>query len=187
MNRRLSFALNLTRTYASKYPRPKPGSAERPPYRAPDPLVNNPKAAVTSLPDEDLTFIHRPPPTAPSPFSFTTNPVSPLLRPPPPKEVVALPPLFRQHDKESLPRVSDKDMARIRHLRWKNPAKYTPRVLARQFNCTPSFVTAIAALKKSLRKERVKAFVAHIEATKSEWTDRKATQKAIVAKRRQFW
>ncbi|PBK82192.1 hypothetical protein ARMGADRAFT_1019779 [Armillaria gallica] len=67
-------ALSFTRSYATRYPRPKTGTSERPPYRTPDPLVNNPSTAVTTLPDEELTFIHRPPPTSPAPFILTTSP-----------------------------------------------------------------------------------------------------------------
>lgn len=78
---RLAFRPTLLRS-APKYLRPRPGTAERPPYRAPDPLVNNPKATVTKLGgEEELTFIHRPPASAPSPYSLSVAPASPLLRP----------------------------------------------------------------------------------------------------------
>src|SRR5258705_2524283 len=78
---RFAFRPSLLRS-APKYPRPRPGTAEKPPYRAPDPLVNNPKATVTKLGgEEELTFIHRPPASAPSPYSLSIAPASPLLRP----------------------------------------------------------------------------------------------------------
>src|SRR5262245_7455973 len=75
----------LNRTYKNRH-------AERPPYRAPDPLVHNPDAKVTML-EQDLTFIHRPPPTALTPFSLTTAPASPLLRRP--AKETPLPPVLR--------------------------------------------------------------------------------------------
>ncbi|KAJ2978638.1 hypothetical protein NUW54_g11257 [Trametes sanguinea] len=67
----LSLRLPFSRSYATRLP-------ERPPYRAPDPLRNNPHATYQELADKNLTFIHRPPPTAPSPLSYTTSPASPL-------------------------------------------------------------------------------------------------------------
>ncbi|KAI3607930.1 cytochrome p 450 [Moniliophthora roreri] len=151
-----SLSVPFARYYPGKYPRPKPGTSERPPYRAPDPLINHPTATVTSLPEDDLTFIHRPPPTAPSPLSFTTNPVSPLLQPQKPPTEAPLPPLLRPSaTKEALSRVPDKVVAKIRQLRLSNPEKYTRGRLAKQFGVTQHFVALVAATKKSQRKQLV--------------------------------
>lgn len=55
---------------------------------APQQTLSYPNLTETSgIPDNNekttkLTFIHRPPPTAPSPHSLTSAPASPLLRPP---------------------------------------------------------------------------------------------------------
>ncbi|KAJ7095949.1 mitochondrial ribosomal protein subunit L20-domain-containing protein [Mycena belliarum] len=180
------------RTYAkkwpheTKWPRPKPGTSERPAYHAPDPLLNNPAAAVTALPDNDLTFIHRPPPTAPSPFSLTTNPVSPLLRPRPPQDPVPLPPFSRSPPKE-LPRASDQIMAEIRRLRTADPERYTTGVLARKFKVTRGFVSAIAALKKSQRRAKRQVQNAVAEKARGKWGEKKTTLMLIKAKRRELW
>lgn len=194
----------FTRTYATKlnkYPRPKPGTAERPAYHAPDPLINNAKAVVTALPDEEgLTFIHRPPPTAPSPYSLTTNPVSPLLCPrPPPRQSqenenetenidIPLPPPSRpKFGKEPLPRASAQTMSEIKRLRALDPERYTCSVLARKFQVTRGFVQAIAALKKSLRKKKRREQERVAEQAREKWGEKKTTLMLIKAKRRELW
>lgn len=188
-----SFTSVFTRTYATKWhagkwPRPKPGTAERPAYHAPDPLINNPNAAVTELPDEGLTFIHRPPPTAPSPFSLTTNPVSPLLRPRTPHEDVPLPPFSRaNNNKEPLPRASAQTMSEIRRLRALDPDRYTTGVLARKFKVTRGFVQAIAALKKSKRRAKWAEQDAVAAAARANWSEKKTMTMLIRAKRRELW
>ncbi|RDB17882.1 hypothetical protein Hypma_000867 [Hypsizygus marmoreus] len=152
LSRRLALSLSLTRSYATRGKRPKPGTSEKPAYHAPDPLVNNPHAVVTSLQDENLTFIHRPPPSAPSPFSLSTAPTSPLLRPATPITNDPLPPFVRPSaDKVPLPRASDTVVAQIRGLRRSNPTKYSRGKLAKMFGVTQNFVGTIAALKSPAR------------------------------------
>jgi len=186
-----SIASAFTRTYATKlnkWPRPKPGTAERPAYHAPDPLINNPQAVVTALPDEDLTFIHRPPPTAPSPYSLTTNPVSPLLRPRHPKEQIPLPPPSRpKYGKEPLPRASAQSILEIKRLRALDPDRYTCGVLARKFNVTRGFVQAIAALKKSQRRAKRREQELVAETAREKWSEKKTTLMLIKSKRRELW
>ncbi|KAF9267533.1 hypothetical protein L218DRAFT_693852 [Marasmius fiardii PR-910] len=159
------FKVAHARYYPGKYPRPKPGTSERPPYRAPDPLINNPVATVTSLPEDDLTFIHRPPPTSPSPFSYTTNPVSPLLQP------------------KKLPTV----VAKIRHLRLSKPEVYTRGRLAKEFGVTQRFVGLIAAVSKAKRKELVSQRDALHGEGRAKWSDKKRLVEDIRKKRRTFW
>lgn len=149
--RQFTFSVSLARSYATRGKRPKPGTSERPAYHAPDPLVNNPQAVVTPLQDGDLTFIHRPPPTAPSPFSLSTAPTSPLLRPASPPSTV-LPPFVRPSADKVLPeRATDATVAEIRRLRRTDPTKYSRGKLAKMFGCTQNFVGTIAALKSSAR------------------------------------
>ncbi|KAJ6557397.1 mitochondrial ribosomal protein subunit L20-domain-containing protein [Mycena vulgaris] len=175
----------FTRAYATKWPRPKPGTSERPAYHAPDPLVNNPQAVVTPLPDEDLTFIHRPPPTAPSLYSLTTNPVSPLLRAKPPQEEIPLPPFAR---KQPPPRASAHVMSEIRRLRALDPEHYTTGVLAHKFNVTRGFVSSIAALpKKSQRRAKWREQDAVHQLARDKWSEKKTTLMMIKAKRRELW
>ncbi|KAG6877125.1 hypothetical protein C0993_010077 [Termitomyces sp. T159_Od127] len=184
--RRLAASTSLVRTYATRYRRPKPGTAERPAVRVPDPLANNPQAVVTSLEDEDLTFIHRPPPTAPSPFSLSTNPTSPLLQPPTPVTTAPLPPLIRKE--VPMPdRASDKVVAQIRRLRRSDPNTYTRLKLAEMFGVTSNFVGAIAALKSSARRARFRLDAEKQEKLREKWSERKITARAIRAKRQQFW
>lgn len=188
LSRRVAFKVSCTRSYATRFLRPKPGTSERPAYHAPDPLSNNSNAVVTSLPDEDLTFIHRPPPSAPSPFSLTTAPVSPLLWPRPSSQDGLLPPPIRPSaDKEQLPRVSDQVVGEIRRLRLTNPAKWSRGKLAKKFDCTESFVAGIAALKKPQRTALIRSRdQTHAEA-REKWSEKKSTVRAIRAKRREFW
>ncbi|KAG6841970.1 hypothetical protein C0991_004461 [Blastosporella zonata] len=185
LGKRLTASTSFVRMYATRGRRPKPGTSERPAFHHPDPLLNNPKAVVTPLQDEDLTFIHRPPPTAPSPFSFSTAPTSPLLRP-----ATALsgplPPLARGATPE-LPRASDQVVAEIRRLRRSDPNTYTRPRLAKMFNVTSNFVGAIAALKSSARKARIRIAEQKETTMKEGWSEKKITQSAIRAKRREFW
>ena len=188
LSKRIVSTFSFTRSYATRYPRPKPGTAERPAYHASDPLINNPNATVTPLKDEDVIFIHRPPPTAPSPFSLSTAPASPLLRPNPSPIRGPLPPFIRPSaDKAEPPRVSDEVVAKIRRLRRSNPAKYSRGKLAKTFGCTESFVAGIAALKKSQRTALIRTRDQKHAEAREKWSEKKSIVRAIRAKRREFW
>ncbi|KAJ3789161.1 mitochondrial ribosomal protein subunit L20-domain-containing protein [Lentinula aff. detonsa] len=186
-HRLVSFTRPLTRAYAPKWPRPKPGTSERPPYRPSDPLNNNPSATVTALPDENLTFIHRPPPTAPSPISYTTNPVSPLLRPPSSPSSI-LPPLLRPSVDKSVPiRLTAVQVAEIRRLRSLDPVKWTRGRLAKKFDCTQQFVALVAATKKTTRTKLIRRRDEEHEANRGKWSEKRSLVAAISQKRRQYW
>jgi Mitochondrial ribosomal protein subunit L20 len=186
LSRRLC-TLSITRSYATRHPRPKPGTSEKPAYHASDPLINNPNATVTSLKDQDLTFIHRPPPTAPSPFSLTTAPTSPLLLDPSPIRG-PLPPFIRPSaDKAEPPRASDEVVTKIRRLRLSNPTKYTRGKLAKMFGCTSSFVAGIAALKKPQRTALIRTRDEKHTEAREKWSEKKSMVRAIRVKRREFW
>ncbi|KAF8158315.1 mitochondrial ribosomal protein subunit L20-domain-containing protein [Crassisporium funariophilum] len=185
--RSLTFSLNLVRSYAPKYPRPRPGTSERPAYHAPDPLINNPKAAVKTLEEDNLTFIHRPPPTAPSPFSLTTAPTSPLLQSSITPQDGPLPPLSRSAPKQAPPRMSDEDLEKMRELRRSNPTLYSRGKIAKMFNCTQSFVGQVAAVKKTERKALIKVRDQGHDANREKWSEKHSIVKAIRAKRRELW
>lgn len=175
------FALSLShcRTYATRRP-------EKPPARFPDPLRSNPNAVVTSLEGNKLTFIHRPPPSAPSPLSTTLDPASPLLRPA--ALGGPLPPLLRPSAyRPEQERLSKEDIEKLRTLRRSNPDVYSCVKLAKMFNCTPSFVSQVAALPRSLRRAFARKQEAKVEAVRAGWGERKSTIRAIKEKRRQFW
>ncbi|KAF9013445.1 mitochondrial ribosomal protein subunit L20-domain-containing protein [Cyathus striatus] len=188
--RRLPVAPSLTRSYATRYPRPRPGTSERSAYHAPDPLQNNPSAVVTPLTDEGLTFIHRPPPTAPSPHSLTSAPTSPFLRPPTPV-ASPLPPHIRPSAAKvdaTLPaRMSDEDIAKLRQLRLSDPEVYTRGKLAEMFGCTENFVGLVAALKKPKRKALLKTREEAHKLDRAKWNEKHTLVKEIRAKRRQLW
>ena len=187
--RGVAFCANFVRYYAPKYSRPRPGTSERPAYHPPDPLINNPKAAVKTFEEDNLTFIHRPPPTAPSPYSLTTAPVSALLRPATPhvEPAPSLPPLLRQRPPTEKPRISDKQLEKMRHLRLSNPAVYSRGKLAKMFNCTQAFVAQMAALKKPQRKALIRIRDQKHEKHREKWSEKHALVKAIRAKRREMW
>jgi hypothetical protein len=187
MNLSRRLCSSFTRSYATRHPRPKPGTAERPACHAPDPLLNNPNATVTPLKDEDVTFIHRPPPTAPTPFSLSTAPASPLLRDPSTARG-PLPPFIRPSaNKAEPPRASDEVVAKIRQLRLSNPTEYSRGKLAKMFGCTESFVAAIAALKKPQRTALIRVRDQKHAEARGKWGERKSILRAISAKRREFW
>lgn len=185
--RALAFSSSLFRQYAPKYPRPRPGTSERPAYHAKDPLVNNPNAAVTNLEDENLTFIHRPPPTAPSPYSLTTAPLSPLLRPPSAPYDGPLPPLTRTPAKPPKDLLTDAQLKELRELRYSDPRTYTRGKLAKMFKCTQSFVGQVAALKKPERKRVLSIRDKKHQAAREQWSERHSIVKAISKKRRELW
>jgi len=186
--RKAGSVVQFTRTYASKYPRPRPGTSERPPYRPTDPLLDNPKATVTTLEDSQLTLIHRPPPTAPTPHSLTTSPSSPLLRSKRTSQDGPLPPFIRPSaDKHELPRVSEEVVEKIRELRRSDPKVYSRGKLAKMFGCTESFVASVAALKKSQRTGLIRLREQQHAVVREKWSEKKAIVRAIRAKRRTFW
>ena len=170
----------FTRGYATRLP-------QKPPMRHPDPLLNNPHAVTTSLPD-DLTFIHRPPPSAPTPFSYTVNPTSPLLlagsQPQTPGS--ALPPPLSQPKLER-PRLSDDKIMEMQCLRVQDPKRYTRTRLAEMFGCSPVFVSYVAPLGHAeqeaalARRER-----AHNKA-RAQWGEKAALIREIRKKRKEFW
>lgn len=168
----------LSRCYSSRLP-------ERPPYRAPDPLTNDPNVVHQTLPN-DLTFIHRPPPTAPTPFSYTTAPASPLLKKDASSAGNPLPPTLRT-EKPQPERLSDEQVARLRKLRAEDPVKWTRGRLAKEFGCTQSFVMHVAALKSSDRKKALTLREAEHEKARSTWGEKRSLVREIRKKRREFW
>ncbi|KAI0042157.1 chondroitin AC/alginate lyase [Auriscalpium vulgare] len=161
---RIPLQLGLRRTYATRLP-------EKPPMRHPDPLINNPAAVVTPL-SEDLTFIHRPPPSAPTPFSYTTNPSSPLLRPASPADAPLPPTLKDTSAAPKPPRMSDAKIAEMRALRASNP-KLSRTFLAQKFECTPAFVSLMAPLSHPAQRDNLELRDrAHAE-VRAQWGEKK--------------
>lgn len=167
---------------------PRTHKAHKPPPRPTDPLNNNPTAGVQQLEDDNLTFIHRPPPTAPTPFSTTLEPSSPLLRPPTKAIAPRLPPLLRPsaYVKEP-PRVTPEQLEEIRKLRREDPEKYSRNKLADMYNTTSHFIAQVAALKPSTRKQFYRKREDEHEKNRERWGERKSLFMEIRKRRREFW
>lgn len=172
-------SLSFVRSYATRLP-------ERPPYRAPDPLKDNPHATYESL-SEDLTFIRRPPPTAESPESYTVSPASPLLKPQASTPTGELPPVLFPRKSPEPPRMSKELIEKMRELRRKDPAAWTAGKLAKEFGCTQSFVRMWASLKKPERRKALARRDVEHDANREKWGDKRLMQKDIRLKRKEFW
>jgi len=64
---------------------------------------------------------------------------------------------------------------------------YTCTKLANMFDCTPGFVSQVAALPRTLRKAFARRQEARVEAVRAGWGERKATVRAVRERRRAFW
>lgn len=170
----------LARGYATRLP-------QKPPMRHPDPLINNPNTVTTSLP-EDLTFIHRPPPSSSTPFSYTVNPSSPLLftESPPPETGAALPPPLARPRLER-PRLSDDKVNEIQRLRAQDPKRYTRTRLAEMFGCSPAFVSYVAPLPRTEAKAALTRRERAHEKARARWGEKAALIHEIRKKRKEFW
>lgn len=170
----------LVRGYATRLP-------EKPPMRHPDPLLNNPNTVTTSLP-EDLTFIHRPPPSASTPHSYTVNPTSPLLLAdsPLPETGSSLPPPLARPRLER-PRLSDDQITEMQRLRAQDPKRYTRTKLAELFGCSPAFVSYVAPLGRSEQKAALARRERAHEKSRTQWGEKSAIIREIRRKRKEFW
>ncbi|KAF9519650.1 hypothetical protein BS47DRAFT_1324356 [Hydnum rufescens UP504] len=173
------------RTYASR-------PAQKPLPRPRDPLTTSTKAIITEI-VPGLTFIHRPPPSAPSPHSLTTAPSSPFLR------NVSSDAL--QYDPNNLPpplwkgppaagpqtHLTEKDITEMRQLRAEynplTPQTHSASAIAKKFNCTPNTVRIFAPLTKEQKLASAKV----IAGKRERWNNRKKLVKAIRAKRQSLW
>ncbi|EJD52304.1 hypothetical protein AURDEDRAFT_83346 [Auricularia subglabra TFB-10046 SS5] len=165
----------LVRTYATR-------RAERPPPRFPDPLAKVEGVQVAP----NLTFFHRPPPSAPTPESLTTAPASPLLRLPtdssgrparlPPPVAGKLPAAKKYH-------LNEEQINEIRRLRAADPINNTRSKLAKQFNTSSWFISTVSRISNERKKELDDA----VEARRASWGERKRIAVEVRKKRREFW
>ncbi|KAJ8469632.1 hypothetical protein ONZ51_g8861 [Trametes cubensis] len=154
MKPRMPFSLRLpsfARSYATRLP-------ERPPYRAPDPLRNNPNATYQELSESD----------GPTPVTG------------------ALPPQVGKA-REAHARLPDEAIAKMRDLRRADPATWTRGRLAKEFGCSPWFVGKIISLKGPDRRRALEAREKAHEAARAKWGERKSLQMDIRKKRKEFW
>ena len=176
------------RRYATRRP-------ERPPPKLGDPLLEDPRAQVQQISD-DLTFIYRPPPTAPTPLSTTLAPSSPLLKliPASSKDVgkgelkATLPPSVRKpRQPPNYTILTQDDFTKMRELRASNPSLYTRSKLATMFNCSLWLVGQQASLSNQPLREALEKREKEHEQNRSKWGENKATVMAIRKKRRSYW
>lgn len=181
-------ANTLSRTYSTRLP-------QKPPPKVVDPLVNNPHASYVQLPD-NLTFIHRPPPSLPTPESLTTAPASPLLRAASSSATAtswsdpSLPPVSRPalvNKSGPFERLSDEAIEEMKVLRASNGAEWTRSKLAAKFGCSQSFVSLVAGLKKSEWKKTIREQNTEHESVRARWGERKTMVRKVRVRRREFW
>jgi hypothetical protein len=173
---RSSFArcLYSVRTYAVARPNPRPK----------DPVLNSPNAKVEQI-APDVTFIHNPPSSVPTPYSLTTAPASPLLSKPSAAPASDnLPPALRPSQKAGeQTRLTQAQMNELRELRLSDPKTYSCQVLARKYGCSPVFVSMVAPLPAEQRVEIER----ERESAKAQWGERKTLIRAARKRRREFW
>jgi len=160
---------------------------DKPQHKVPDPLTSDPAVVHQALSD-DLTFIYRPPPTAPTPFSYETAPASPLLQAQTsaPKNDTLLPPPMRTLTPEA-PRMAQEAIAQMRALRAEDPKKWTRSVLAKRFNCTSSFVQTVAPLKAADRKAASSSREEQHQTFRDKWGEKRAFNQEVRRRRRELW
>ncbi|KAF8523203.1 mitochondrial ribosomal protein subunit L20-domain-containing protein [Gautieria morchelliformis] len=172
------------RGYATRRP-------ERPPPKIKDPLLS--ANAVHHQIAPNLTFIHRPPPTAPTPFSLSTAPSSPLLLPATPvpssdaSTSTRLPPRIQKPQNQPETKLTDEQIEEIRRLRTADPIVHTRQKLAKQFGCSPAYIPMVAPLRKAETRKALARRDQEHEANRSRWGERKEMVVAIRKKRRSLW
>ncbi|KAG9041608.1 hypothetical protein FS837_012034 [Tulasnella sp. UAMH 9824] len=192
----MSFTLRA-RWSASSAPRLARTFVARPKHTVKDPLLTASNAAITELP-EDLTFIHRPPPTAETPLSYTTNPSSPLLRQATASSSSAtLPPALHAQSESESKRLTQAQIEEIRARRAKDPKRNPAWKLAQEYGCSRLFISMVAPIRKI--EVQVKTSEGLMQMTEAErrqlekekamsrWGERKQINKEVRRLRREMW
>ncbi|KDN42399.1 FAD/NAD(P)-binding domain-containing protein [Tilletiaria anomala UBC 951] len=179
--RRFAFG-NQTRTFSSS-----PATSRNTPARRPrDPLAVDRSAMHHRLPTGE-TFIVRPPPSAPSPYTstLTPNPILDGIAAAPPSP--ALPPPIKPRTRSSvLPGsqpLTAQQILQLQALRKEDPLKNTASKLAKQFGCSPTFVRIAAPAPKEIKELRSSA----LDALRRTWGLRKQVARTEKAERRKLW
>ena len=92
-------------------------------------------------------------------------------------------PLRHRQARNATKILNEKEIMQIQHLRQKDPYTYTSGVLAKQFGCSPTFVSIIAPAPKEVRQARA----AEIELKKATWGMNKRISRAQRQERRGLW
>jgi hypothetical protein len=93
------------------------------------------------------------------------------------------PPLLKPYPHNKTRHLSEKDLAKMRQLRLKNPGLYSRSRLAKMFNCSSIFVGMVAPLER----EKLKEVWKEQEEQKMGWTWRKQLVRESRVKRRMLW
>ncbi|KIO24251.1 hypothetical protein M407DRAFT_103062 [Tulasnella calospora MUT 4182] len=194
----MSFALRA-RWSASSAPRLARTFVARPKHTVKDPLLTASNAAIIELP-ENLTFVHRPPPTAETPLSYTTNPSSPLLRKTASSSTSAplAPPLHAQQENAGQSkRLTQAQIEEIRARRAKDPKSNPAWKLAEEYGCSRLFISMVAPIRKiDVQVKTSEGLVQMTEAERrqfekekvmSRWGERKQINREVRRLRREKW
>ena len=85
------------------------------------------------------------------------------------------------------PRMGDEDIARMRALRAEDPTKWTAGRLAKEFNCTQTFVRLMAPLKKAEKRVALAKRDAEHAEFRARWGEKTLLHEEIRKKRKEFW
>ncbi|KAG8932034.1 hypothetical protein FRC01_000405 [Tulasnella sp. 417] len=194
----MSFTLRA-RWSASSAPRLARTFVARPKHTVKDPLLTASNASITELP-ENLTFVHRPPPTAETPLSYTTNPSSPLLRQTSGSSTSSAPlapPLHAQQNAGQGKRLSQAQIEEIRARRAKDPKRNPAWKLAEEYGCSRLFISMVAPISKiDVQVKTSEGLVQMTEAERrqlekekamSRWGERKQINREVKRLRREKW
>ncbi|TKY84927.1 hypothetical protein EX895_006007 [Sporisorium graminicola] len=163
------------------------GLRNTPARRPRDPLDASPDATRHTLPSGE-TFIVRPPPSS-TPARTTIYQRQPLLHAQPAEDASSLPPALRPRSRFAATHpdvdtaITPDQIASIQRLRAQDPITYTKTKLAKQFNCSPLFVSIVAPLPKEVRKVKKQ----QDELKKSSWGLNKRVARAEREERRLLW
>ncbi|CDR87734.1 related to sulfide:quinone oxidoreductase, mitochondrial precursor [Sporisorium scitamineum] len=160
------------------------GLRNTPARRPRDPLDASPDATRHTLPSGE-TFIVRPPPSS-TPARTTIYQHQPLLNAQPASDTSSLPPALRPRSRLAQnvdTAITPDQIATIQRLRKEDPIKYTKTKLAKQFNCSPLFVSIVAPLPKAVRQVKKQ----QEELKKSSWGLNKRVARAEREERRLLW
>ena len=159
--------------------------AVKPPVKRPDPLRNVPGQ---KLDDGNLTFYHRPPASSPSPYSMSTAPASPLLRPPSapvnlhpaPTSDPRAPPPLKPLPEPKAHHITEREAVEMRRLRAEG---WSRLAVARKFRCSAVLVSIVAPAPR----EKYDEHWDKMDKAKEGWGPRKRVLREVRAKRKEFW
>lgn len=91
------------------------------------------------------------------------------------------------HKEKTKPRMSDENLERMRKLRAEDPRTWTTGRLARKFDCTPRFVMMQARLPVGTKKELLRERDGDHQEAREKWGEKKAFNRDVRQRRREFW